>query len=365
MTPPPPSFADARTLRQRVRATGLSPNHWYAMEYERDVPATRPLAVTFQDAGIALYRDAGGVIRAIEDRCAHRQLPLSQGTVTDDGCLACPYHGWTYDADGRLARIPHELFGHGMPALRLRTYPVRVRYGLVWIFPGDPALADATPMPELPERDGPDPWAYVPLSFTWRAHHSMVIDNLCDLSHAHLHRRYPSFQPGKLLQLEAGADRVLMRYEALVGPLHARAGSAPKPMTICYEYPYHWARFEWSGMRGAISYWSFLTPIDRRTTRVFFMFSYDTLRIPWLPFAIGHRLMTWILRLANRPIVLPLLRQDGFALEAEQEGYEARWDAPAIELNPAVTALHDLTIRKWQQHLGGPAPASAPALVTT
>ena len=142
--------------------------------------------------------------------------------------------------------MPHDLFGHDLPSVRIRAYPVRVRYGLVWIFPGDPARAAATPMPELPELEGPDPWAYVPLSFTWRAHHSMIIDNLCDLSHAHLHRRYPSFLPGRLLGVTADENRVRMEYEAKVGPLHPRAGSGSKILTIAYQYPYHRAQFEWS-----------------------------------------------------------------------------------------------------------------------
>jgi hypothetical protein len=220
-------------------------------------------------------------------------------------------------------------------------------------------------MPELPELEGPHAWACVPSSFTWRTHHSMVIDNLCDLTHAHLHRRYPSFQPGRLLDVEADERRVRMRYEALVGPLYRLRGSAPQPLTVCYEYPYHWARFQWSGMTGRISYWSFLLPIDVNTTRVFFMFSYDTLRIPWVPFPIGHRLMTWILRGADRPIVRPLLGEDGFALEAEQRGYEAHWDAPLVELNPVVQKLHDLTIRKWQAHLAREGSVPEPLAVTT
>jgi phenylpropionate dioxygenase-like ring-hydroxylating dioxygenase large terminal subunit len=364
MTFPPPSFAEARNRRQRVRAAGLSPDHWYPVEYETALARGRVIQVTFWGTRIALYRAAGGAVHALEDRCAHRQLPLSLGAVTD-GCLTCPYHGWSYGADGRLVRVPHELFGHPMPSVRVRAYPVRLRYGLVWIFPGDPELAASTPMPELPEREGSDPWAYVPLSFTWRTHHSMVIDNLCDLTHAHLHRRYPAFRPGRLLDVETSAQRVLMRYEAHVGPLHRRRGSAPQPMTIAYDYPYHWARFAWSGMTGHISYWTFLLPIDRATTRVFFMFSYDTLRIPWLPLPIGHRLMTWVLRLADRPIVRPLLGEDGFALEAEQAGYDAHWDAPVVELNPVVSRLHDLTIREWQTHLARTDPVPDEIAVAT
>ena len=193
-----------------------------------------------------------------------------------------------------------------MPSLRIRAYPVAVRYGLIWLFPGDPALAPRRRLPDVPELEGPDPWAYVPHSFTWRAHHSMVIDNLCDLTHAHLHRSFPSFQPGRLLGSEAQDDRVLMRYEAKVGPLVRARSAAPSVLEIAYEYPYHRARFEWSGIAGRITYWTFLLPLDVVTTRVFFMFCYDRLRIPWLPFTLGHRPLTWLLRLGNA-VVRPLL----------------------------------------------------------
>jgi 4beta-methylsterol monooxygenase len=293
---PPPSFGEATNPRQRVRAAGLDPDHWYAAEYERALIRGAERAARFWDRPITLGRDA-------------------TGRVWSDDC------------------------------------PVQARYGFVWIFPGDPARAGAVPLPEIPELEGPDPWAYVPIDFTWRAHHSMVIDNLCDLTHAHLHRRFASFHPGRLLDCDAGADRVLTRYEARVGPL-VRRRVAPSPMTICYAYPYHWAAFEWSGIRGHVKYWTFLLPLDARTTRVFFVMMYDTLRIRAFPLAISHRLMRTMLRLAQ-PTVRSLLDQDGLALEAEQAGYEAHWAAPLVELNPAVSQLHRLTIRKWEAHLAG------------
>ncbi len=358
----PPSFEDARTLRQRARAAGLDPNHWYAVEYDRAIRPGQVAEVRFWSRSIALYRGADGELCALEDRCAHRQLKLSLGEVT--GCtLTCAYHGWSYGKDGSLAGIPHDRFGRPMPSLRIHAYPVQVRYGLVWLFPGDPALAPLRRLPEVPELEGDDPWAYVPHSFTWRAHHSMVIDNLCDLTHAHLHRSFPSFRPGRLLSTEAEDDRVLVRYEAKVGPLVGRRAVPPSVLEICYDYPYHRARFEWSGISGQITYWTFLLPIDTVTTRVFFMFCYDTLQIPWLPVPLGHRALTGLLRVGNAA-VRPLLGQDGFALEAEQRGYEAHPNAPVIELNPVVGLLHRLTVRKWAEHLAA-APADRPAEVAT
>jgi hypothetical protein len=47
----------------------------------------------------------------------------------------------------------------------------------------------------------------------------------------------------------------------------------------------------------------------------------------------------------------PLLKQDGVALEAEQEGYDLYWDAPPIELNPVVPLFQELTARKWADYL--------------
>src|SRR5262249_36626826 len=141
------------------------------------------------------------------DRCRHRGVALSLGEV--EGCaLVCPYHGWTYGEDGHLIRIPHELFGRGLPRLRLRGVPLRARYGLIWIFPGDPALAEATPLPGIPVLEGPSRWACTPLEFAWHAHHSIIVDNLSDLTHGHLHRRYQPFTNPVLMRHERRGDAV-------------------------------------------------------------------------------------------------------------------------------------------------------------
>src|SRR5262245_12165233 len=126
----PPAFTEAKNRRQKVRSAGMDPNYWYAVEYERAIKKGQVTAVRFWKKGIAVWRAEDGRLHAIEDRCAHRQLKLSLGVV--EGCnLTCCYHGWSFNPDGRLASVKHELFGHAMPEYRLRTYPVKVRYGLV------------------------------------------------------------------------------------------------------------------------------------------------------------------------------------------------------------------------------------------
>lgn len=357
----PPSFADARNPREKARAAGLHPDYWYAVEYDKRLPRGRVMEVKFWERSIALFRGADGALRGLENRCAHRHVKLSIGQVT--GCtLTCAYHGWSYDSEGRLIEVPHELFGRQFGRIKIRSYPVRSRYGLIWIFPGDAGLAEQTPMPEIAELEGPDRWACVPLDFTWRAHHSMIVDNVSDFTHAYLHRRYRPFVDAKLSRCETVGDKVELSYDLTVGDgrfsklFVDRKRVRTDHMELAFEYPY-----QWSNTGGRIKHWCFLLPIDERTTRVFFLFYFDALKIPLVPFRIPRAVMTPLLRAANRVLIGPLLSEDGVAVEAEQEAYENSSGAAFIEFNPAVTMFQKLIARRWEEYI---ASQSGPAAKT-
>ena len=234
----------------------------------------------------------------------------------------------------------------------MRPYPVRARYGLVWIFPGDPARAGERGIPEIPELEGPDRWACVPVDFTWRAHHSMIVDNVSDFTHAWLHRKYRPFDQARLTRCEPVGDRVHVSYDTDVGRGRIsgmfvdRRRVNTSAMDLCYEYPY-----QWSSTGGKIRHWCFFLPVDERTTRTFFLFYFESLKIPLTPLRVPRWLMTPVLRLANRWLIVPLLRQDGIAVEAEQVAWDRHFDRPVPDLNPAVGLFQALTVRKWDEHL--------------
>jgi phenylpropionate dioxygenase-like ring-hydroxylating dioxygenase large terminal subunit len=348
-----PDFAHARNRRQKVRSAGMDPDYWYPVEYDRAIAPGQVVSVTFWKQPIAVFRAEGGELRAIDDRCAHRQLKLSLGCVKDDQ-LVCPYHGWCYGGDGRVVAIPHELFGREMPQMRVRSYPIQVRYGLIWIFPGDPNLSETRRIPEIPELEAApkDRWACVPIDATWRAHHSMIIDNVSDFTHEWLHRKYRPFADAKLLHSETIGDKVHVTYATKVGGgditglFIDREAIDTNKMDLCYEYPY-----QWSNTDNKIKHWCFVLPIDERTTRAFFLFYFDQFKVPFLPLRFPRWLMNPIIRVANVLHIGPLLAQDGMACEAEQEGYDRYYDEPIAELNPAVGLFQQLTIRKWEEHL--------------
>ena len=80
---------------------------WWPVAHSDEVHQ-HPGAFRLGTKELALYRDLSGTVRAVEDRCPHRRLPLSMGRLTEDGSIQCPYHGWSFDgATGRCTAIPN------------------------------------------------------------------------------------------------------------------------------------------------------------------------------------------------------------------------------------------------------------------
>lgn len=353
LTPaPPPPFEEAHTRRQKVRAAGLDPNYWYAVEESKALSPGEVIETSFLGQSIAVFRGEDGRVRAVENRCAHRHLKLSEGAVK--GCeLVCAYHGWAYDGEGR-AHIRHELFGKKHPRLSIRSIPTRERYGLIFIFPGDPERATQRDIPHLPELEGDTPWPHVFVKFDSPGHHSMLLDNVSDFTHGFLHRKYKPFEGMKLVRLETLDDRVELEYDSRIAAgfwqnlFINRSEADCDRMTACYDYPYHW-----SNTQGRIKHFLFTLPLDDRSNRHIFIFYLrpDMVRLPFTRLSLPRALSQLALDVAQRFIMVPLLGQDVWVFKHEQEAWEKYWDRPAPELNPVVNAFQSLTIRKWEAHL--------------
>jgi phenylpropionate dioxygenase-like ring-hydroxylating dioxygenase large terminal subunit len=89
----------------------------------------KPKAVQIGEEKIVLFRNAKGEAVAVEDRCPHRFTPLSTGTVTKNGEIACPYHGWKVDGAGKV-EAPHQ---GEMKGCKLKTYNVLEKHNYLWI----------------------------------------------------------------------------------------------------------------------------------------------------------------------------------------------------------------------------------------
>jgi phenylpropionate dioxygenase-like ring-hydroxylating dioxygenase large terminal subunit len=109
---------------------------WHVVARSEDVPEGAPVGVRLLDEDVVLWR-AGERVLAWCDLCIHRGARLSLGTV-QDGTLACAYHGWTYDQDGRCVRFPAHPEQRPPSTARAVVYQAVERYGWVWVSPGSP-----------------------------------------------------------------------------------------------------------------------------------------------------------------------------------------------------------------------------------
>jgi len=150
---------------------------WYVACMPQEVD-DKPLGRKICGESIVFYRGAEGKVAALEDFCPHRGAPLSLGSVVE-GNLVCGYHGLTMGCDGKTVAMPGQRV-RGFPPIR--TYPVIERHGFVWVWPGDPAQADAAKLHHLEWAESPE-WAYGGGLFHINCEYRLMIDNLMDLTH--------------------------------------------------------------------------------------------------------------------------------------------------------------------------------------
>ena len=158
--------------------TPLIRNCWYVAALSHEV--TRDLLErTLLNTTVVLYRRLDGSPVVMDNRCSHRSFPLSKGKLEQDN-LICGYHGMVYSPLGQCL---------GMPSLpdcpshaRITSYPVQERGPLIWIWMGEPDLADLEKIPDTSWLDSSD-WTTVGGQFHIRTNYVAMHENLLDQTH--------------------------------------------------------------------------------------------------------------------------------------------------------------------------------------
>lgn len=157
---------------------------WYVGAMSHEI-ADKMLGRTLLGEAVVMYRRADGTAVALEDRCLHRRLPLTKGKLLGD-VVQCGYHGVEYESSGKCIRIPGQA---AVPTdAYIKSYHVAERYGWVFVWMGNAALAATTPVPQFANRvDDPEWYTFRDL-LPLRCNYKLVLDNLLDLSHlAYVH----------------------------------------------------------------------------------------------------------------------------------------------------------------------------------
>ncbi|MCY0387802.1 aromatic ring-hydroxylating dioxygenase subunit alpha [Robbsia sp. Bb-Pol-6] len=362
----PPGAAMADTPRD-LRRVDIHPDHWYPLAWSRELKRGKTHAVRFAGDPIVLVRTGTGKVFALEDRCAHRQVPLHAGVVEGE-TIRCCYHGWTYDCAGKCIDVPY--LGRERLPNGVRAYPCREEQGLIFVFPGDPALAETVPFPTLGSVADP---AYKTRRFgrEVQCHYSFMHENLMDMNHQFLHRRQMGQMQARSLGRRKSEDWVEVEYtfsrmagkqpmgEALVfgerrrvgaksadangGDTKGSAGSPKDVMTIRTAYPYQTLRIETSDGTRVMDLWIVYVPLDaeQRTNRTFGLLSIRKPKLAPL-LDVAWPLLVWFTE--------RIFKEDRWIVEREQAAHDRQGEDLNHEVFPVI-----LDLRALLRECGAPA----------
>jgi phenylpropionate dioxygenase-like ring-hydroxylating dioxygenase large terminal subunit len=152
-------------------------NDWHVVARASELAYGTAKPARLLGVDLVVWRGTDGV-RVWDDLCIHRGAKLSGGKVRD-GCLQCPYHGWTYNEAGACVNMPAHPSQKPPARAHANVHPVRIAYDLVWTCLGDPAGEP----PAFPEWEDPA-YRNVPCGpYAFRALGPRVIENFLDVGH--------------------------------------------------------------------------------------------------------------------------------------------------------------------------------------
>ena len=338
-----------------LRRIGAHPDYWYPVAWADELKAGRTLGRRFAGDPIVLYRGKSGQVFALEDRCAHRQVPLHLGVVNGDE-IKCHYHGWTYDRTGKCVSVPY-LGSERLPN-GVKSYPACEVDGLIFVFPGDPALAQSRLPAGLGSSQRKD-YKTRRLNREVACHYTFMHENLFDMNHQFMHRKQMGSIRAHCIGRQHGETWAQVEYsfsrtagkssvgEQVIVDLMRKRGEAKKAfsdhMRIRTDYPAQNLKV-WVGRDiqdtndPVLDVWLGYTPLDveQRTNRTYGYLSVKKPRVP----GIIHAVWPFVIWFTEN-----IFREDKDIVEYEQRAYDAQGADWNNEVFPALRDLRGVLAR--------------------
>lgn len=208
-------------------------NAWYVAAWDHEVTRTLKRRILLNEP-VLLFRSEDGKPVALEDRCCHRQAPLSMGKLLGN-LVECPYHGLQFDPSGKCVKIPSQAM---IPAsARVRSYPVVERNQWIWIWMGDAQKADPALIEDFHWLEDAQ-WGAAGSYLHVEANYLLLVENLLDTTHL------PFLHPTTLgtdafarseFQVTREGDRLQVTrwlMNELPAPFHKKMGGFPDGLKV-------------------------------------------------------------------------------------------------------------------------------------
>lgn len=339
----------SQTIQNKVREVGINENCWYPVAWADQLKTGQVVPVKIWQKSIAVYRDNQGQVHTLENACPHKGIELHLGEVQGDR-LVCPYHGWEFDSNGQCVNIPYFPKEQKLPCAFARSYPTQERYGIVWVFPGEPELSTTCQIPQVPEYSDPN-CLMIPITGVFKAHFSICNENTMDVFHGFLHKNLQGWFDPILLKLQDGDDFVKAEYRVSYQGFLSRflgigtdeQGVTTRTVSIHYQYPHYHSTLE-----GVSSLYLMRLPVGPNETRSFSLLFLPKIRLPkWFLRSIKPAMVP----LVRRFLFMPFLEQDIGMMESEQRTYSVNPQRRYVEVNPAIIALQRVIARQYEKFM--------------
>lgn len=228
------------------RPASFPMNRWWVAAFSWELK-DKPLGRTLLSQRVVLFRTGDGRASALLDRCCHKDLPLSLGTVEERG-LRCGYHGLLFDCAGTCIEVPGQ---DRIPAkAKVPAFHVEERDQIVWIWIGSSPDSRPTEPPPAYEFHSRADFRYGGGVMHYEAPYQLIHDNLLDLSHlGYVHLLTIGGNPGVHMNAETKVDQ----QGDVVRVIRHMPGSQPPP-TYTAAYPFKGLIDRWQEIEFHVSH---------------------------------------------------------------------------------------------------------------
>jgi len=156
-----------------------SPDGWFGVAASEDLAIGTVRAIHYLGRDLVLFRGEDGSARVFDAHCPHLGAHLGVGGRVCGNGIACPFHGWRFDADGSLAEVP------GLdrpPRAGATAWDVCEANGRIFVWHhagGAPPSFDV--IAYRPDESAWSPWRSN--TYTVRVHVQDLTENIIDRSH--------------------------------------------------------------------------------------------------------------------------------------------------------------------------------------
>jgi phenylpropionate dioxygenase-like ring-hydroxylating dioxygenase large terminal subunit len=280
-------------------------NQWHPILLSSELPAGKPVRARRFGLDLAFWRDSTGAPSALADACPHLGASLSQGAIVN-GRLACPLHGFEFEASGACSHIPAVGASGKIPAgLSCSSHACKESHGVVWMWMGDQP-AHGAPSYFSAEIAG---LACSDTTAECEVNYSRAVENQLDVAHlAFAHKSTigaggRDFVDGPLVeQDESGLQAWVFNSKdparASRSQEELRADARGRPPSLRLLFPGQWLLHISERLKNVVLF----VPVDENRTR-YYIRAYRKPIAPLVDSAYG-----WALGLSNRFILNQDLR---------------------------------------------------------